>query len=369
MGYGTCSVEKMGVKPGFWQGKRVLVTGHTGFKGSWLSLWLQDMGAVVTGYALPPPTSPSLFEVAQIGQGMISILGDVRDAVALAQAVSITRPEIVFHLAAQPLVRASYEQPVETYGINVMGTVHLLEALRKISGLRAVVVVTTDKCYENLEILRGYCETDRLGGYDPYSNSKACAELVVDCYRSSFFNRAQHAHHGVGLATARAGNVIGGGDWAKDRLIPDILRSACSGQSLQIRNPRAIRPWQHVLEPTSGYLCLAQALCEDGAGYAEAWNFGPADDDACEVGWLVDEFGRQSGIKFKRSAAPLEHPHEARYLKLDCTKARERLGWNPRWNLVEALKRIGQWQKAYEAGEEVRELTLSQIHDYCTRLN
>ena len=271
------------MNPSFWRSKKVFFSGHTGFKGSWLCLWLQQLGAEVTGYALAPPTSPSLFEVAHVAQGMKSLCGDIRDGAALAKAMREAVPDIVIHMAAQPLVRRSYLDPVETYSANVMGTVHLLEAVRQTQSVRAVVNVTSDKCYENKEWVWGYRESDPMGGFDPYSNSKGCAELVTAAYRNSFFNPAKYSEHHVALASVRAGNVIGGGDWAEDRLIPDILAAFEKSQPVVIRNPHAIRPWQHVLEPLAGYLQLAQKLYEDGATYAEGWNFGPNDEDAQPV--------------------------------------------------------------------------------------
>lgn len=364
MGVGQGAVEELVVNAAFWCGKRVLVTGHTGFKGGWLSLCLQQMGAIVTGYSLSPPTRPSLFEVAAVDREMHSVIGDVRDLSNLRKIVDQARPQIVFHAAAQALVRQSYQDPVTTYATNVLGTVHVLEALRSLTGVRAVVVVTSDKCYQNREWTWGYREADRLGGRDPYSNSKACTELVVDAFRSSFFNSTQHPAHGLGLATARAGNVIGGGDWADDRLVPDILRALERKQVLVIRNPQSIRPWQHVLEPVSGYLRLAEALWEDGPRYADAWNFGPSDDDAREVSWIVEEFQRRSGQALRWQQEVQQQPHEASYLRLDCSKARQRLNWRPHWSLSEALQRIWQWHQAHAAGQDMRALTLAQIDAY-----
>ncbi|RYY17500.1 MAG: CDP-glucose 4,6-dehydratase [Alphaproteobacteria bacterium] len=313
------------VNPTFWSGKRVFLTGHTGFKGSWLSLWLQAMGADLTGFALAPPTDPSLFQAADVAQGMTSIIGDIRDAGALAHALVTASPEIVIHMAAQPLVRASYDDPVGTYATNVMGTVHVLEAVRRAPGVRACVVVTTDKCYENREWVWGYREDEAMGGYDPYSNSKGCAELVTSAYRRSFFGES-----GTATASARAGNVIGGGDWAVDRLIPDILRAVVAGEPVVIRNPHSIRPWQHVLEPLSGYLVLAQSLWTDPTGAAEGWNFGPRDEDARPVQWIVEQLCELWGDGASWVRDERLQPHEANYLKLDISKARARLGWEPR---------------------------------------
>lgn len=352
------------MNPEFWRGKRVFLTGHTGFKGSWLSLWLQQMDADLVGYALPPPTNPCLFEVARVGDGMHSIIADIRDLPTLTAAIADHRPEIVFHMAAQALVRLSYEQPVETYTTNVMGTVNLLEAVRRTGSVKALVNVTSDKCYENRETSKGYREDEPLGGYDPYSNSKACAELVTAAYRNSYFNPADYARHGVALASARAGNVIGGGDWAEDRLIPDVMRAFFAGSPVAIRNPQAIRPWQHVLEPSSGYLMLAERLWHDGAKFAEAWNFGPDDSDTKPVQWIVeriaDAWGRPGAWAPDKGA----HPHEATILALDCSKAKEKLGWRHRWPLDRALGAVSEWYRAYQSGEEVAPMMLRQITEY-----
>jgi CDP-glucose 4,6-dehydratase len=348
----------------FWQGKKVFMTGHTGFKGSWLCLWLSQLGADVTGYALEPPTDPSLFELARVGELVDSCIADVRDLERLKTEMLKASPDVVIHMAAQPLVRDSYRIPVETYSINVMGVVHLLEAVRSCPNVKAVVNVTTDKCYENREWIWGYRENEPLGGFDPYSNSKGCSELVTASYRSSFFNPGRFAEHGVGLASARAGNVIGGGDWAGDRLIPDIIRAILAGDPVRIRNPHAIRPWQHVLEPLSGYLALAQRLYEDGAEYAESWNFGPADEDARPVEWIVQRMCRQWGAGAHYEIDEGDHPHEAHYLKLDCSKARSGLGWHPRWNLEKALDSIIGWTQSYRSGDDLQKICLEQIADY-----
>ena len=360
------AVEGVGVNPSFWQGKKVLVTGHTGFKGSWLSLWLQAMGAEVTGYALAPPTNPSLFEVAEVGLGMTSIIGDIRDLDKLQAVFAEYQPEIVIHMAAQPLVRYSYQNPVETYSTNVMGTVNLLEAVRNTTGVKAVVNITTDKCYENREWAWGYRENEPMGGYDPYSNSKGCAELVSAAYRSSFFNADTYTQHGVALATVRAGNVIGGGDWAQDRLIPDILAAFEQGKLVDIRNPHAIRPWQHVMEPLRGYLTLAEQLYVQGSSFAEGWNFGPNEEDARPVGWIVEQMAALWGNEAQWQIDTGEHPHEAHYLKLDISKARSRLDWHPALRLNDALKLIIDWSKQRQAGANVRQLTLAQINHYQT---
>lgn len=348
----------------FWKGKRVFITGHTGFKGSWLTLWLQSMGAVLKGYSLNPPTEPSLYESAAVDGLIESTIGDIRIFDQILAALSDFRPEIVFHMAAQPLVRLSYDEPIETYSTNVMGTVHLLEAVKRVGGVKAIVNITSDKCYENREWVWGYREHEAMGGYDPYSNSKGCAELVASAYRNSFFNEKDYAKHGVALASVRAGNVIGGGDWAKDRLIPDILRSFENNQTVIIRNPHAIRPWQHVLEPLSGYITIAQRLYEEGPAFAEGWNFGPREDDAMPVQFIVETMVKIWGDDAAWLLDGNEHPHEAHYLKLDCSKARMRLGWQPRWNLVETLERIVKWHKAWITGEDMLARSRNEISEY-----
>jgi CDP-glucose 4,6-dehydratase len=348
------------VHPDFWRGKRVFLTGHTGFKGSWLALCLQALGSDVKGYALKPPTKPALFEVACVSEGMQSQIADIRDFATLRASVAEFRPDIVIHMAAQPLVRTSYREPIDTYSTNVMGTVHLLEAVRACGGVRAVINVTTDKCYENREWIWGYREDEPMGGHDPYSSSKGCAELVTAAWRRSFFHDAGSAV----LASARAGNVIGGGDWAEDRLVPDILRAFAEGRPVTIRHPRATRPWQHVLEPLSGYLVLAQALWTEGQAVAEAWNFGPAEGDAKPVSWiaerLVQDWGR--GASWVLDEAP--QLHEAGYLKLDCSKARDRLHWQPVWSLETALCHIVRWQQAWRVGTNMRDYCFGEIVEY-----
>jgi len=351
----------MTINSEFWRGKRVLVTGHTGFKGSWLSLWLQSMGAELYGLALTPPTKPALFTEANVADGMRSILGDVRDYAVVRDALNQAQPEIVIHMAAQPLVRLSYQEPVETYSTNVLGTVHLLEAVREIGGVRAVVNVTTDKCYENREWVWGYREDEPMGGFDPYSNSKGCSELVTSAYRRSFF-----AGTATAVASARAGNVIGGGDWAEDRLVPDILKAFERQEAVIVRNPHAIRPWQHVLEPLSGYLTLAERLYCDGEDWAEAWNFGPRDDDAQPVRWIVERMVALWGQGASWVLDDRQNPHEANYLKLDISKVKSRMGWNPRWDLATALEKIVQWQRAWLQGEKIQAQCLEQIEQYQT---
>ena len=353
------------VDSSFWKDKKVFVTGHTGFKGSWLCLWLNLLEADVTGYALQPPTQPSLFELGKIDQLVQSIIGDVRNGVELNQAMVKTQPEIVIHLAAQPLVRDSYENPSGTYAINVMGTVNLFEAVRVCKSVRAVVNVTTDKCYENKEWLWGYRENEPLGGYDPYSSSKACSEMVTAAYRSSFFNPEHHDVHKVSLASARAGNVIGGGDWAKDRLIPDCIKSLTNKEPILIRNPNAVRPWQHVLESLSGYLILCEKQYDASRDYAEGWNFGPDEKDAKTVEYIVNRMCSLWGNGAKYIIDDGQHPHEAHYLKLDCTKAKNILGWQPRWSLDTALEKIVEWYRSYLADPKtVQAISLKQIKDY-----
>lgn len=340
------------------------MTGHTGFKGSWLSLWLQSLGADLTGYALKPPTKPSLFDEANICSGMNSILGDVRDLETLKQSLQSAKPEVVIHMAAQPLVRYSYRDPVETYATNVMGAVHLLEAVRATPSVKAVVIVTTDKCYENRDFIWGYRENDRLGGYDPYSNSKACTELVSAAYRSSFFSSHDYARHGVAVATVRAGNVIGGGDWSQDRLVPDIVSAFEQGKPLSVRNPNAIRPWQHVLEPLRGYLMLAEKLVTDGPSYAEGWNFGPHGEDAKPVSWIVGQMAALWGADAAWRLDESDQPHEAAHLKLDISKARNFLEWQPKLRLNDALNLVVHWVRQRQQGACVRLLTEQQIKDY-----
>lgn len=349
----------------FWQDKSVFITGHTGFKGAWLALWLQSLGAKVTGYSLGPPSEINMYEVADVGRSMHSIHGDVRDANYLKKCLSQARPAIVFHLAAQSLVLQSYQDPVETYSTNVMGTVNLLEAIRQCDTVKSVVVVTSDKCYDNKEVDWAYRENDPMGGFDPYSSSKGCAELVVDSYRKSFFNANQYEVHGVAIATARAGNVIGGGDWAPDRLIPDVIEALTQQIPITLRNPTAIRPWQHVLEPLGAYIQLAEMLFNDGVSYAESWNIGPNPSDAKTTEWLVK---RLVGYWKSGELLPISHEennaHEAHYLKLDCTKAHSKLGWYPKWTIDIALQQLVDWYQAYQAQEDMYTFSLNQIAQY-----
>lgn len=345
----------------FWERKKVLLTGHTGFKGSWMSIWLHQMGARVTGYSLPAPTSPSLYELAEVEKLLDkSVIGDITDFDSLQKAVIQADPEIIIHMAAQPLVRRSYENPLQTYMTNVMGTANLMEAARASNSVRVILNITTDKCYENQEWEWGYRENDSLGGYDPYSSSKACSEFITSAYRRSFFNSSE-----VRVATARAGNVIGGGDWAEDRLVPDLIKSLMDQEPIVLRNPDAVRPWQHVLEPLSGYLVLCERLYNEGQKYADSWNFGPRDSDAKTVEYIVKAIlgnwpGRHPGYK----VAKAEGSHEASMLKLDCSKAHKHLQWSPRWTLETALNMTMDWFIQYRDGKDVREICELQINKY-----
>ncbi|MHB8066500.1 MAG: CDP-glucose 4,6-dehydratase [Desulfobaccales bacterium] len=357
-------MEETILNQSFWQGRRVFITGHTGFKGAWLCLLLHYLQAEVTGYALPPPTEPSLFEAARVTDLVHSIRGDVRDLDTFAAAMHQAAPEIVVHMAAQSLVRESYVTPVETYATNMMGTVHLLEAVRRTPGIRAVINVTSDKCYENKEWVWGYREDDPLGGFDPYASSKACAEVITAAYRRSFFPLADYPRHGVAVATARAGNVIGGGDWAKDRLIPDCVRSLLVNRTIILRSPKAVRPWQFVLEPLCGYLLLAERLFEEGPPYGEAWNFGPEEGEAKTVAWVVQSLCSLWGEDASFEIVGGDHPHESHYLKIDAAKARWRLGWRPRWRLARTLENIVAWTRAYGDRHDMRKVCLHQIAQY-----
>lgn len=348
------------IDPSFWKGRSVFVTGHTGFKGSWLSLWLQQLGANVTGYALEAPTNPAIFEIARAHESLkLSVQGDIRDADAFTTAMQNAKPEIVIHMAAQSLVRDSYTDPVGTYSTNVMGTVNMLEAARNTASVKAILNVTTDKCYENSEWAKGYRESDPMGGHDPYSNSKGCAELISAAYRRSFLQDA-----GIDLATARAGNVIGGGDWAKDRIVPDAVRAFSKNQPLMIRNPLATRPWQYVLEPLSAYLVLCQKLIRHPKEFDQGWNFGPNDEDVQPVSEIANIMANTWGEKSEWKLDEGAHQHEAQYLKLDCSKAKTLLKWNPIWSLEHALSETVQWYKAWHNKIDMHEFTLQQIKNY-----
>jgi len=349
----------------FWKDKRVFITGHTGFKGAWLSMWLQSLGAQVTGYSLGVLSETNLFEVANVEKGMQSIHGDITDVSTLEKALFEARPEIVFHLAAQSLVMQSYESPVETYSTNVMGTVNLLEAIRKCDSVKSVVIVTSDKCYDNKDWHWGYRENDAMGGFDPYSSSKGCAELVTESYRNSFFNPNQYETHGVAIASARAGNVIGGGDWAKDRLIPDVINAFTHREPVMLRNPESTRPWQHVLEPLGAYILLAERLFDNGKGYAEAWNFGPNEVDTKPTGWIINLLASY----WKEDARSLiqennEAQREAVYLRLDCSKAHSKLGWYPIWTIEETVANVADWYLAYQNKQDMQTFSLQQIRQY-----
>lgn len=348
----------------FWKGRKVFLTGHTGFKGSWLSLMLQELGAELTGFALNPATTPNLFEIAGVERGMESIIGDVRDIHALKEAMMMTQPEVVIHMAAQPLVVYSYENPVETYSTNVMGTVNLLECVRFCSSVKSVVNVTTDKCYENKEWIWPYREDEALGGFDPYSNSKACSEMITASFRSSFFNEKKYEEHRVGIATARAGNVIGGGDWAANRLVPDILEAIDKNITLKLRSPDAIRPWQHVLEPLRGYLILAEHLMKDGVSFSGAWNFGPREADAETVSWIVNKLSEEINKRINIQYLSNNQLHEANILKLDTTKSNKYLGWKPIIKLSMALQMTVNWHEAYKNNHKMLDFTLMQIKEY-----
>ena len=349
--------------------RTILVTGHTGFKGAWLSLWLNHSGSNVIGYALKPPTDPSLFELCGLHTKMTSIEGDIRDFAHLKGVIQKYKPEIVFHLAAQSLVRRSYSDPLETYSTNVMGTVHLLEAVRQIGGVRVIINVTSDKCYENREWIWGYRENDPMGGHDPYSSSKGCGELITMAYTKSYFDPEQYEKHGVSVASVRSGNVIGGGDWAEDRLLPDCMKALLENRSVVIRYPDAIRPWQHVLEPLSGYLLLGQHLYQDGPAFAGAWNFGPEDESAKPVRWIVERivetWGGEACWEIDRSS----HPYEAHTLKLDCSKAKLMLGWYPQWDLETGLRNTIEWYRTYRLQEDMFLKTMGQIQDYEEGIN
>ena len=342
----------------FWQGKRVFLTGHTGFKGSWLSVWLASLGTEVKGYALNPPTSPSLFDEAKIDSIIESQIGDIRDQDTLYESMTVFNPDILIHMAAQPLVRYSYDAPIETYEVNVIGTVKVLEVARSCPNLKAIVNITTDKCYENDERSQGYKEDDPMGGYDPYSSSKGCAELVTSAYRRSFFQDL-----GIGLASVRAGNVIGGGDWADDRLIPDILKSFERNKTVMIRNPKAVRPWQHVLEPLSGYLILAQNLYINPGNFSEGWNFGPNEKDVKSVDWILDKISAKWPYSSWKSDQSFS-PHEAGFLKLDISKAKSRLSWKPVWGLSYTLEKIIDWHQSWLSEEDMQMVCLKEIKEY-----
>jgi CDP-glucose 4,6-dehydratase len=361
-------MENMGIevtqKEQFWKGKQVFITGHTGFKGSWLALVLQHFGASITGYALDPPTKPSLYELAGLQSLLQSNIRDIRDFESLQAALKAAEPEIIFHLAAQPIVLESYKDPLGTYSTNILGTANLLQAARFVPSVRAIVVITTDKCYENREWIWPYRESDRLGGYDPYSSSKACAELVTSSMRNSFFHPDRYDQHGVAIASVRAGNVLGGGDWARDRLVPDVIRAFLKNEKVILRNPSAVRPWQHVLEPLSGYMLVAENLYREGVEFGETWNFGPEHSDAKPVEWIVRTLCTLWGSEAAYEIEQNPGLHEAHYLKLDWSKARACLDWNPKWNLLTALERTIEWARVYQKAGDIRAICHRQIEEY-----
>ena len=361
MGLGQCAMGSLEMNRSFWKDKTVLITGHTGFKGSWLSLWLQNLGVNAVGYSLQPPTQPSLFQVANVADGMTSIIGDVRNLDHLKSVIAEHCPQIIIHMAAQPLVRRSYTDPVETYSTNIMGTVNVLEAVRQSECVRVVVCITSDKCYENKEWVWGYRENDPMGGHDPYSSSKGCAELVISAYRNSFFSTDEYRHHKVAVASTRAGNVIGGGDWARDRLIPDMITAIMEDRPVAIRSPHAIRPWLHVLEPLHGYLSLAEQLWARGPEFSQAWNFGPPNKDAKTVLWIVGQIVRLWGEGARWVPDLARHPHESRSLKLDCSKTQSMLGWTSKLPLSTVLEWIVEWYHSYQQDRDMRALTEEQI--------
>lgn len=357
----------MHINPSFWQGKKVLITGHTGFKGSWLSLWLHALGAELTGYGLDPYTERDNFVLSKLSDHICDIRGDIRDIANLEEVFEDTKPEIVFHLAAQPLVRLSYEEPRETYAMNVMGTVNVLECIRHSSSAKVAVMITTDKCYENKETLTGYKETDPFGGYDPYSASKACDEIIINSYRSSFFNPNDIAIHGKAVASVRAGNVIGGGDWAKDRIIPDCIRALEAKEPIKIRSPKAIRPWQFVLEPLAGYLMLAEKMYQDPVRYAQGWNFGPEEQNIVNVWSVATKLVQSYGTGTLIDISEEKKPHEAMLLKLNITKAKTQLGWKPILDFKETITWTTAWYQMYQK-ENVYELNMAQIREYMKRM-
>ena len=348
----------------FYQSKKVLITGHTGFKGGWLALWLKSLGADVIGYAQEPPTSPSFFNACHISDKMISIIGDVRDKPFLESVFKNHQPEMVFHMAAQPLVRKSYKEPVETFETNVMGTVNVLECCRQTPTVKAIINITTDKCYENQESLEGYSEEDALGGYDPYSASKAASEMVTNAYRQSFFNPKDFQNHGVALASVRAGNVIGGGDWAEDRIIPDCIKAFINHKEVVVRSLKAVRPWQHVIELLYGYLLLGEQLYRNGEEFSEAWNFGPADKNLKSVQWILEQMVELWGERASWRIDNNQQPHETHYLKLKSDKAKARLGWNSQWDMDTVLEKTVAWYQAFENGEDMEKVSMEQIEGY-----
>ena len=363
MGFRQSPLEGLVMNRTFWKDKKVLITGCTGFKGSWLSLWLQSMGACVVGYSLSPPTNPNMFDVARVADEMCLIDGDVRNLDHLKNTIEEYRPEIIIHMAAQSLVRYSYIEPVETYTTNVIGTVNILEAVRQIKGTRVVLIITSDKCYQNNEWQWGYRENEPMGGHDPYSSSKGCAEIITSAYRDSYFPIETYDQHNVAIASARAGNVIGGGDWSDDRLIPDVIKAFMENRPVIVRNPNAVRPWQHVLEPLNGYLCLIEKLWTNGAEFSSGWNFGPS-DDVREASWVVERMVELWGENARWDLDRDQNPYEAKYLKLDCSKAKNILKWAPRLDLPVTLEWIIKWYRNYQQNKDMRYYTESEISRY-----
>lgn len=348
----------------FWKNKKVLLTGHTGFKGSWLSLWLQKLGVNMVGFSKSIPTKPSLYELAHVEDGMISIMGNVNDLNKLSEVINEHKPEIIIHMAAQSLVQESYKDPLETYNTNVFGTINVMQAIRDVDSVRVLINVTSDKCYENRDLERGYNENDPIGGFDPYSSSKGCAELVTSSFRNSFFNTAEYKKHRTAIASVRAGNVIGGGDWAENRIIPDIMRGILEKTIVRIRNPNAVRPWQFVLEPLSGYMLLAEKLWNNGEQFSEAWNFGPEYNDVQSVSWLVGKLSQLWNTDINLEYSKDGFHYEANILKLDCNKAKQKLEWQPKTNLDLGLKYVVEWYKQYELGKNMKEMTENQISEF-----
>lgn len=358
------TMENMVINQTFWKDKKVLLTGHTGFKGSWLSLWLQKLGSDVIGFSRDIPTKPSLFELCNVADDMISIMGDICNIEHLRTVMTEHKPEIVIHMAAQSLVGRSYDNPLETFSTNVLGTVNVFEVIRKIRNVRVVINVTSDKCYENRESISGYKETDPMGGYDPYSCSKGCAELVTSSFRNSFFNPKEYDKHGIALASVRAGNIIGGGDWSPNRLVPDIMKGLIENQTVTIRNPSSVRPWQFVLEPLRGYLMLAEKLWHEGPRYVEGWNFGPDDQDVKPVFWLIEKISQKWGKKVNWNLNNTHNYHETNYLRLDCSKAKMKLGWSPKLNMEKTIEFVVEWYKQFEKNQDVKGITEEQISKY-----
>ena len=338
----------MVINSNFWKNKKVLLTGHTGFKGSWLSIWLKKLGVELIGFSKDIPTKPSLFELAKVSENMISTMGDIRNLSVIQKVIQEHQPDIIIHMAAQPLVRKSYENPLETFSTNIMGTANVLESIKMTEKTRVIINVTSDKCYKNNGANEKFSEDSPMGGYDPYSSSKACSELVTSSYRDSFFNPKEYQKHGVSLATCRAGNVIGGGDWSKDRLIPDIMRGVINNEIIKIRNPNAIRPWQHVLDPLNGYLTLAEKMWSAGNKFSEAWNFGPMEEDEQSVKWITKKLTKQWSSNIKWDVDNDINPHEENSLRLNCMKANSRLNWRPKLKLEQGLEWVVEWYKQYK---------------------